>query len=161
MEIFSNGVFWIILATIIFILALIGFLTESMKKSKKNNNNEKNDNISNSSVEAVQPTDSVIDTSEVNVNFNAMPDVNKPLEEVKVDTLNENVSTLNDEVSADSNVETLMQETSDNSEKAVEQQDSSNILNTPENGFTDSSNNNVSTLDNTNSGDKNNDIWNL
>ena len=150
MEIFSNGVFWIILATIIFILALIGFLTESMKKSKKNNN-----------VEAVQPTDSVIDTSEVNVNFNAMPDVNKPLEEVKVDTLNENVSTLNDEVSADSNVETLMQETSDNSEKAVEQQDSSNILNTPENGFTDSSNNNVSTLDNTNSDDKNNDIWNL
>ena len=40
MEIFSNWIFWVILASIVFVLALIGYLTESMKKTKEEKKEE-------------------------------------------------------------------------------------------------------------------------
>lgn len=96
MEIFSNWVFWVVLASIVFVLALIGYLTESMKKPKEDKKEEKEEEPiqSEPTVEPVQPEPTV--TPAQDDNWMTMPEVNKPLEEVKVDTINE--------VPADSNV---------------------------------------------------------
>lgn len=89
MEIFSNWVFWVLLATIVFVLALIGYLTESMKKTKEDKKEEKKEEPiqPESTVETVQPESTVTPTQDDN--WMTMPEVNKPLEEVQVDTINE------------------------------------------------------------------------
>lgn len=89
MEIFSNWVFWIILATIVFVLALIGYLTESMKKPKKEDNNEEQPKVDNN-MDTVQPENTVTEVKAQD-DWMTMPEVNKPLEEVKVDTISEPV----------------------------------------------------------------------
>lgn len=90
MEILSNWWFWIIIATIVFVLALIGYLTESMKKGK----NEENDTVSNDDVknEPVATTTEEPKKEPVADDWMNMPEVSKPLEEVKVDTINETPS---------------------------------------------------------------------
>ena len=88
MEIFSNWVFWIILATIVFVLALIGYLTESMKKSKKEENKEKQPEVENN-MDVVQPESTVTEVKAQADDWTSMPEVNKPLEEVKVDSISE------------------------------------------------------------------------
>ena len=90
MEIFSNWVFWIILATIVFVLALIGYLTESMKKSKKEDNKEEQPKVENN-VDTVMPENTVTEVKAQTDDWTTMPEVNKPLEEVKVDTISEPV----------------------------------------------------------------------
>lgn len=90
MEILSSWIFWVILASIVFVLALIGYLTESMKKSKKDEKkdtdvkdvNEVNNNVTPASEEPV--------VTEVKADdWMTMPEVSKPLEEVKVDSIND------------------------------------------------------------------------
>ena len=90
MEILSSWIFWVILASIVFVLALIGYLTESMKKSKKDEKkdtdvkdvNEVNNNVTPVSEEPV--------VTEVKADdWMTMPEVSKPLEEVKVDSIND------------------------------------------------------------------------
>ena len=90
MEILSSWIFWVILASIVFVLALIGYLTESMKKSKKDEKkdtdvkdvNEVNNNVTPVSEEPV--------VTEVKADdWMTMPEVSKPLEEVKVESIND------------------------------------------------------------------------
>lgn len=90
MEILSSWIFWVILASIVFVLALIGYLTESMKKSKKDEKkdtdvkdvNEVNNNVTPASEEPV--------VTEVKADdWMTMPEVSKPIEEVKVDSIND------------------------------------------------------------------------
>ena len=80
MDLLSNWVFWIIIAAIVFVLALIGYLTDSIKKSKKYDKND--DEVKPQPVEpkverTEEPTESV-----VNDDWTTMP-------EVKVDTIDE------------------------------------------------------------------------
>lgn len=105
MEILSSWIFWVILASIVFVLALIGYLTESMKKSKKDEKkdtdvkdvNEVNNNVTPASEEQV--------VTEVKADdWMTMPEVSKPLEEVKVDSINDIPS--ESTVTADVNTET-------------------------------------------------------
>ena len=64
MEIFSNWMFWVVLAAIIFILAIIGYLTDGLKKAKKKQP-EKEENKTNTSaavtenVKAAEPEKTV------------------------------------------------------------------------------------------------------
>ena len=83
MELFSNWMFWVILAAILFILAIIGYLSESKKKSKKkevSNETSSNNSVNNSaaSVETPVQTSASAQTDD----FTVMP-------EVKVETLND------------------------------------------------------------------------
>lgn len=89
MEIFSNWIFWVVLASIVFVLALIGYLTESMKKDKKDD--KKKDEASPVPEVSVPETP---ETNEVNIpaqndDWTTMPKVDAPLDEVKVDTISE------------------------------------------------------------------------
>ena len=89
MEIVSSWVFWVILASIVFVLALIGYLTESMKKTNKIDENKdvKEDNKIDTNV---VPTQEKTEVTEVKADdWTTMPKINKPLEEVKVDNINE------------------------------------------------------------------------
>ena len=82
MELFSNWMFWVILAAILFILAIIGYLSESKKKSKKKEvSNEASSNNSAASVETVE-TPVQTPASAQTDDFTVMP-------EVKVETLND------------------------------------------------------------------------
>lgn len=86
MELFSNWMFWVILAAILFILAIIGYLSESKKKSKKkevSNETSSNNSVNNStaSLEAVE-TPVQTPASAQTDDFTVMP-------EVKVETLND------------------------------------------------------------------------
>lgn len=103
MEILSNWVFWVILASIVFVLALIGYLTESMKKPKKDE--EKKDTDSNEVNTDAKPVQEEPVVTEVKADdWMTMPEVNKPLEEVKVDSINDMPS--ESSVTADVNTET-------------------------------------------------------
>ena len=103
MEILSNWVFWVILASIVFVLALIGYLTESMKKPKKDE--EKKDTDSNEVNTDVKPVQEEPVVTEVKADdWMTMPEVSKPLEEVKVDSINDMPS--ESSVTADVNTET-------------------------------------------------------
>lgn len=95
MEIFSNWMFWVVLAAIIFILAIIGYLTDGLKKAKKKQP-EKEENKTNTSaavtenVKAAEPEKTVQQSvQQKNDDWTVMPEVNTPLEEVKVDTIEE------------------------------------------------------------------------
>lgn len=103
MEIFSNWVFWVILASIIFVLALIGYLTESMKKPNKTDENkedDKNDNKVDTNVVSTPAEPAVTETPADD--WTTMPEINKPLEEVKVDNINEvPESSINTNVNSD------------------------------------------------------------
>lgn len=82
MELFSNWMFWVILAAILFILAIIGYLSESKKKSKKKEvSNEASSNNSAASFETVE-TPVQTPASAQTDDFTVMP-------EVKVETLND------------------------------------------------------------------------
>ena len=70
MNILTNWVFWIIIAAIVFVLAIIGYLSESKKKNKK----AEDDNLSSNS-DNVIPTEGTNPTS-VNVE---QPAVNTPM----------------------------------------------------------------------------------
>ena len=103
MEILSNWVFWVILASIVFVLALIGYLTESMKKPKKDE--EKKDTDSNEvNTDAIPVQEEPVVTEVKADDWMTMPEVNKPLEEVKVDSINDMPS--ESSVTADVNTET-------------------------------------------------------
>lgn len=103
MEILSNWVFWVILASIVFVLALIGYLTESMKKPKKDE--EKKDTDSNEVNTDAKPVQEEPVVTEVKADdWMTMPEVSKPLEEVKVDSINDMPS--ESSVTADVNTET-------------------------------------------------------
>lgn len=103
MEILSNWVFWVILASIVFVLALIGYLTESMKKPKKGE--EKKDTDSNEVNTDAKPVQEEPVVTEVKADdWMTMPEVSKPLEEVKVDSINDMPS--ESSVTADVNTET-------------------------------------------------------
>lgn len=103
MEILSNWVFWVILASIVFVLALIGYLTESMKKPKKDE--EKKDTDSNEVNIDAKPVQEEPVVTEVKADdWMTMPEVSKPLEEVKVDSINDMPS--ESSVTADVNTET-------------------------------------------------------
>lgn len=87
MEILTNWWFWIIIAAIVFVLALIGYLTESMKKDKKVETNDvSEDDVKSEPVLATTEEPQVESKTDDWMN---MPEVSKPLEEVKVDTISE------------------------------------------------------------------------
>ena len=90
MEILSSWIFWVILASIVFVLALIGYLTESMKKSKKDEKKDtevKDDNEVNNNVTPVSEEPVVTEVKADD--WMTMPEVSKPLEEVKVESIND------------------------------------------------------------------------
>ena len=108
MEIFSNWIFWVILASIVFVLALIGYLTESMKKSNKDDKKDteaKDDNQVNTEATPAQEEPVVTETSADD--WMTMPEVNKPLEEVKVDSIDDtpNESPLTADVNKEENTD--------------------------------------------------------
>ncbi len=108
MEIFSNWIFWVILASIVFVLALIGYLTESMKKSNKDDKKDteaKDDNQVNT--EATPAQEEPVVTETLADDWMTMPEVNKPLEEVKVDSIDDtpNESTLTADVNKEENTD--------------------------------------------------------
>lgn len=76
MSILTNWIFWVIIAFIVFILAIIGYLSESRKRSSENDissdetNNVSNLNVSQKEVQA----DSNTSLSESD--FNVMPEIN-------------------------------------------------------------------------------------
>lgn len=76
MSILTNWIFWVIIAFIVFILAIIGYLSESRKRSSENDissdetNNVPNLNVSQKEVQA----DSNTSLSESD--FNVMPEIN-------------------------------------------------------------------------------------
>ena len=82
MELFSNWMFWVILAAILFILAIIGYLSESKKKSKKKEvSNEASSNNSAAFCRDCRDTCSNAASAQTD-DFTVMP-------EVKVETLND------------------------------------------------------------------------
>ena len=91
MEILSSWIFWVILASIVFVLALIGYLTESMKKPKKDDKKKDTDvkdvNEVNTNVTPAQDESAVTEVKADD--WMTMPEVSKPLEEVKVDSIND------------------------------------------------------------------------
>lgn len=98
MEILSNPAFWIILATIVFILAIIGFLTDGLNKQKKEKSNKEEPKMANTTTNEVEKdvtTENLVETPVENPvetktdDWTVMPEVNTPLEEVKVDTIEE------------------------------------------------------------------------
>ena len=108
MEIFSNWIFWVILASIVFVLALIGYLTESMKKSNKDDKKDteaKDDNQVNTEATPAQEEPVVTETPADD--WMTMPEVNKPLEEVKVDSIDDtpNESPLTADVNKEENTD--------------------------------------------------------
>lgn len=108
MEIFSNWIVWVILASIVFVLALIGYLTESMKKSNKDDKKDteaKDDNQVNVDATPAQEEPAVTETPADD--WMTMPEVNKPLEEVKVDSINDmpNESPLTADVNKEENTD--------------------------------------------------------
>ena len=98
MEIFSNWMFWVILASIVFVLALIGYLTESMKTSNKDDKKD---------TEATPAQEEPVVTETLADDWMTMPEVNKPLEEVKVDSINDmpNESPLTADVNKEENTD--------------------------------------------------------
>lgn len=106
MEILSNWVFWVVLASIVFVLALIGYLTESMKKTKKDNKEEKNDTKPIEEAVESQPTAPTVNEANNN-DWMSMPKVDKPLEEVKVDTISDTLNVNNDVFNSQNNAETV------------------------------------------------------
>lgn len=98
MEIFSNWIFWVILASIVFVLALIGYLTESMKKSNKDDKKD---------TEAIPAQEEPVVTETLADDWMTMPEVNKPLEEVKVDSIDDtpNESPLTADVNKEENTD--------------------------------------------------------
>ena len=84
MEIFSNWIFWVCLAAIVFILALIGYLTESMKEHKTDVKKNENTNDNNKDVkpENLNNIDTEPQINEVQGDdWTTMPDVQKPIDE--------------------------------------------------------------------------------
>ena len=78
MNILTNWIFWIIIAALVFVIALIGYLSESIKKNKKaeENNDSVNDaNVENNAV-LTSETQSVDNTSSIVSDFNVMPEIN-------------------------------------------------------------------------------------
>lgn len=78
MNILTNWIFWIIIAALVFVIALIGYLSESIKKNKKaeENNDSVNDaNVENNAVLTTE-TKSVDNTSSIDSDFNVMPEIN-------------------------------------------------------------------------------------
>lgn len=171
MEILSNWVFWIILASIVFVLALIGYLTESMKKPKKDDKKEdKTDGVTEVTPEATTEV-----KPEVSDNWDVMPDV-KPLEEVKVDTIsdvNEVPSTNTEELFAAPDMSQVTSEVSTNNVEPVTEELNVNPKVTPVNPEVSTVNtdevqpldvqptNESNTVAEPNTDGKNNDIWNL
>ena len=95
----SNPILWIIIATVVFILALIGFLTESLKKKKEEPVKEE-PKVENNVIE-VEKTEPVESINETKVDdWSTMPEVNAPLEEVKVDTIETPVAPVETETSS-------------------------------------------------------------
>lgn len=99
MEIFSNWIFWVVLASIVFVLALIGYLTESMKKDKKEDKKKEEPAMESEVNTPVTPEPSEVNIPAQNDDWTTMPKVDSSLEEVKVDSISEVADSTN---SADS-----------------------------------------------------------
>lgn len=85
MNILTNWVFWIIIAAIVFVLALIGYLSESKKKNKESlENDNASSNDTNSNVEAVSTVNNeaqpAVNSQPDALDFNVMPEVNSVTE---------------------------------------------------------------------------------
>ena len=89
MEIFSNWIFWVVLASIVFVLALIGYLTESMKKDKKDDKKKEEPDVVPEVTAPVTPEPSEVNIPAQNDDWTTMPKVDSSLEEVKVDSISE------------------------------------------------------------------------
>ena len=99
MEIFSNWIFWVVLASIVFVLALIGYLTESMKKDKKDDKKKEEPDVVPEVTAPVTPETNEVNIPAQNDDWTTMPKVDSSLEEVKVDSISEVADSTN---SADS-----------------------------------------------------------
>ncbi len=99
MEIFSNWIFWVVLASIVFVLALIGYLTESMKKDKKDDKKKEEPDVVLEVTTSVTPETNEVNIPAQNDDWTTMPKVDSSLEEVKVDSISEVADSTN---SADS-----------------------------------------------------------
>ena len=89
MEIFSNWIFWVVLASIVFVLALIGYLTESMKKDKKDDKKKEEPDVVPEVTAPVTPETNEVNIPAQNDDWTTMPKVDSSLEEVKVDSISE------------------------------------------------------------------------
>ena len=82
MNILTNWVFWIIIAAIVFVLAIIGYLSESKKKDNKTKevNNDFSNDTASSNVDNVSTltneVQSVVNSPSVASDFNVMPEIN-------------------------------------------------------------------------------------
>ena len=163
MEIFSNWIFWVILASIVFVLALIGYLTESMKKTKEEKKEEPKEEEPTVNTETV---DENVQTEVKADDWMDMPKV-ETMDEVKVDTIGTlsvdnnstetpvavSEATPTEEVTPEvSTLEEVSEPTTETLDSDVE--DSSNIQTPVENT-------NVENTNETSTEEKNNDIWNL
>ena len=99
MEMFSNWIFWVVLASIVFVLALIGYLTESMKKDKKEDKKKEEPDVVPEVTAPVTPETNEVNIPAQNDDWTTMPKVDSSLEEVKVDSISEVTDSTN---SADS-----------------------------------------------------------
>ena len=174
MELFSNWVFWVILVAIIFSLALIGYLSENMKKSKNDNkkedNNESSDttnnvNTVNTSADTVSaPTDNV---SEVKVDdWTTMPEVK--LEPLNVDSVSQPQAENPAPVSEVNTVDNVVSEPAANSVETLAEtpQPVTEVVSVPtvepiETLDTSSNDGEVVQQTTTDQAEKNNDIWNV
>ena len=82
MNIFTNWIFWVIVAAIVFVLAIIGYLSESKKKNKKalesdssanETNVVSNVDVTSAKINETQPT---LASSINDSDFNVMPEIN-------------------------------------------------------------------------------------
>ena len=79
MNILTNWIFWVIIAAIVFVLALIGYLAESRKKNKKlEESNTSADGVSATpNVESTPASNNEVQSAPVTAtDFNVMPEVN-------------------------------------------------------------------------------------
>ena len=89
MDIFSDWVFWVIVAAIVFIMALIGYLAEGTSLAKKKKNEAK-PNEDNKSVDNLENTNIVNNNQgTINNDWTVLPETSDSIKEVKIDQINE------------------------------------------------------------------------
>lgn len=86
MEIFTNWVFWVVLAAVVFLFAMIGFLAESKKKHQENKKESKKSEkeiINQDITQKPETTPNLDNTQNVVEDFSAMPEV--PVQNMEIE----------------------------------------------------------------------------
>ena len=125
MNILTNWIFWIVISAIVFVLAIIGYLSESKKKNKKVVNEINNDVISSDTTQNVETNSvpandnvaqSTVSSSISDSDFNIMPEVNsvsvtQPSNVISNSSLDSNVFSVPSTLEAPTSVQPTVVET--------------------------------------------------